>query len=196
MCITKVFPIGTGTIALRDLGAGRYDISSEVESSLLATLIYPYTISGHSLGRFVDGIPRPDSYRQWQAIAGEEHTAEAEFNWHTKRVLARYDARQRRLRLRPRVVDPLSLFALAMVDLQNGVTAEKYRLSTVSMCPLTGSPTTAAKPCTPRSASCARYALVDSGKTARNAPLCGLPPNSIMYRCRWSMKNTTANRCG
>lgn len=121
-------PIGAGAIRYRVDADGRYRIRSDVASNALASLLYPYQVNGVSEGRFDGRIPRPLRYRQYQSIGGEVQRMQALFDWPRMRVHARFGQRARPLRLRPRVVDPLSVLLLAISDLTAGFQAERYRL--------------------------------------------------------------------
>lgn len=122
-------PVGKATIALEALGHCEYAMSSRLEATGLASLIYPDVIEEHARGTFNEhGVPMPAAYRHSQVGGSQDHIVEAEFSWSDMRASTRHDDKRRSIKLWRRVVDPLSLFALAMSDLQRGIKSKQYNL--------------------------------------------------------------------
>lgn len=115
--------LGEGRIALR-IDGERYRMSLDAEARGLAKLLVRDGLHESASGLLTDDGPRPAVYRSQRL----RRISELRFDWQAGKASARRGDRQADLALQPRTVDPLSLYLLAMWDLQRGHTAASYRL--------------------------------------------------------------------
>ncbi len=107
-------------LALTDSGNGRYRIDSLIKGLI-------GTITSQVEGELHGDVLHPLFYQQVMNIIKASQT-QATFDWPNKTVATRENDEQRDLPLTEGVVDPLSLYLLAMWDLQAGRKPRQYTL--------------------------------------------------------------------
>jgi len=120
-------PVGKAVLRLEYEGDARYRIDSSLKTNGLASLIDERSEIEEVEGEFVDGLPRPLSYRA-KRKGSNASTVSMDFDWDRGTVTAVVDGRESYLELGPRAVDPLSLHLLVMLDLQKGALADEYQV--------------------------------------------------------------------
>lgn len=126
---TSGLPVGKGLIRLDKFEDNRYRMRSRIASSGLASLFVNDEINESVSGWIRDGIPRPVAYKQAHTGGDLDHISGAQFDWLAGSAATHYNGRQKTLKLKPRVVDPLSMYALLMSDLKTGVRKRRYRIA-------------------------------------------------------------------
>ncbi|MFO1430086.1 MAG: DUF3108 domain-containing protein [Candidatus Competibacteraceae bacterium] len=111
---------GTMELTLIDAGNGRYQLSSLVSGVV-------GTINSQAEGEFLKDAIHPLRYEQTANTLKKSET-HAVFNWQNKTIDAWENDEQRTLQLTDGVVDPLSLYLLAMRNLQQGRKIPQYTL--------------------------------------------------------------------
>lgn len=119
-------PLGEGQIVLEDAGGGHYRMRSEVRPTGLAALVVGDRVSESAEGHYREGVVYPVQYRHLRNGGNETVEIHADFDWQQYQVAARENEEQVLLPLRDGVVDPLSLHLLAMSDLSNRRTPDRY----------------------------------------------------------------------
>lgn len=111
---------GTMELTLSDAGNSRYRLSSLVSGVI-------GTINSQAEGEFLKDSIHPQRYEQTTNTLKKSET-HAVFNWQNKTIDAWENDEQRTLQLTDGVVDPLSLYLLAMRHLQEGRKILQYTL--------------------------------------------------------------------
>lgn len=123
----KGVPAGEGTIVLRSVGEGFYEMESQLQATGLARLILRDQISEQVEGRIGEQV-EPLRYRyQRRGGSREEHT-QYRFDWSAGKIRGEHNGERVDLELAPRVLDPLSTYLQAMWDLKNQQRFEEYQL--------------------------------------------------------------------
>ncbi|MFO1351328.1 MAG: DUF3108 domain-containing protein [Gammaproteobacteria bacterium] len=120
--------LGEGAITLSDEGNGRYRMRSEVHPTGVTAFLIKDRIREDAVGEFQGDVPRPSEYSYEQNGGKKKRNTHLRFDWQTGQVHARYNDKQATFALEPRTVDPLSLYLLAMRDLQQQRASSQYTL--------------------------------------------------------------------
>ncbi|MCP5419598.1 MAG: DUF3108 domain-containing protein [Gammaproteobacteria bacterium] len=124
----KGIPAGESILTLTEIGAGRYQMHSEVFPTGLATLLVSERLSESVDGEWRDDAILPTHYEQERVSSRKPTKIRFDFDWPNGTVHTRYNGQQATLALGDRIVDPLSLHLLVMWDLQRGHHPERYTL--------------------------------------------------------------------
>lgn len=123
----KGVPAGEGTIVLRSVGEGFYQMESQLRATGLARLILRDEITEQVEGRIGEHV-EPLHYRYRRSGGSREERTEYRFDWPAGRIHAEHNSEQADLELAPRILDPLSTYLQAMWDLKNQRRFEEYQL--------------------------------------------------------------------
>ena len=123
----KGIPAGEGSIVLRNVGEGFYQMESQLHATGLARLILRDEIGEYVEGRIGEHV-EPLHYRYQRSGGSREERTEYRFDWSAGRIHAEHNGESADLELAPRVLDPLSTYLQAMWDLKNQHRFEEYQL--------------------------------------------------------------------
>ena len=126
---TSVMSVGKGLIALEKDASGAYRMRSRIEPSGVVALFVKDQIVERVSGTVLDGVPMPARYSQAHTGGDLDHISGAEFDWAAGTAASHYNGKRKSLALAPRVVDPLSMYALLMSDLGAGKRPKRYRIA-------------------------------------------------------------------
>jgi len=116
--------LGSGLIALRDQGGGRYEMVSELDPEGIAAWLVE-GIEERVSGEVRDGGLRPAVYRR----EDKDGLTEIRFDWQGNRVESLHEGERRTLQLEPGLVDRLSVYLQAMADFKNDRLVQNYTLT-------------------------------------------------------------------
>ncbi|NJN47752.1 MAG: DUF3108 domain-containing protein [Candidatus Competibacteraceae bacterium] len=119
-------PVGKSILTLTEFKAGRYRMRAEAYAIGIATLFVPKPLNIQVEGLWQDGTLAPSRYRYQWGSDHESADTRLEFDWQRGIVQTHSEDEQATLLLSERVVDPLSLQLLAMLDLHRSYRPEQY----------------------------------------------------------------------
>jgi hypothetical protein len=123
----KGVPVGEAVLTLTDEGNGRYSMRSDITPTGVVSLFTSQEIHERVYGRFQNGQLQPISYQQ-QRKGKKARTVEITFDWQKGTALGDKNGERTTISVAPGMVDPLSLYLLAMLDLKQGKTVTEYTI--------------------------------------------------------------------
>lgn len=121
--------LGTGSITLFNSGQQRYRMHADIQPQGAAALLISDRIIEEVRGTWHAQGPRPLHYLHQRTGGKKNEHTDIRFDWQNKAIHALHDGKKRTLALEPRITDPLSVYLLAMWDLQRGHRADIYKLA-------------------------------------------------------------------
>ena len=117
--------VGQAEIQLEYQGDSHYRMRSSLHPVGVAGLLATEGMDEEVEGEFVGGTPRPLAYRA-QRTGSKARTVSLNFDWDRGEVTTVVSGKLGRLALGPRMVDPLTLYLLTMLDLRSEALADEY----------------------------------------------------------------------
>lgn len=117
--------VGQAELQLEYQGDSHYRMRSSLHPVGVAGLLATEGVDEEVKGELVGGTPRPLAYRA-KRTGSKARTVSLNFDWDRGEVTTVVSGKPRRLALGPRMVDPLTLYLLTMLDLRSGALADEY----------------------------------------------------------------------
>jgi hypothetical protein len=117
--------VGQAELQLEYQGDSHYRMRSSLHPVGVAGLFAKEGVDEEVEGELVAGTPRPLTYRA-KRTGSKARTVSLNFDWDRGEVKTEVSGKAGRLALGPRMVDPLTLFLLTMLDLRSGALAGEY----------------------------------------------------------------------
>jgi hypothetical protein len=125
----KGVPVGEAVMRFNDEGNGRYSMHSDVTPSGVVSMFTSQEIHERVYGRFQDGRLQPLNYQQ-QRKGRKARTVQINFDWQEGTAVGDKNGERTTMDVTPGMVDPLSLYLLAILDLKQGNNVTEYTIVT------------------------------------------------------------------
>ena len=117
--------VGQAVLQLEYQGDSQYRMRSSLHPIGVAGLVAMEGMDEEVEGQLVGDTPRPLAYRA-QRTGSKARAVRLNFDWDRGEVTTVVSGKLGRLALEPRMVDPLTLYLLTMLDLRSGALADEY----------------------------------------------------------------------
>jgi hypothetical protein len=124
----KGIPIGEAIMSLEDQGQGRYAMRSDIRPTGVAALVSSQAVHERADGRFLNETIESLRYEQ-KRQGKKSRTLTLDFDWQNGTLQTRKNGKEDSVALVAGVVDPLSLYLQAMLDLRRGKNVTQYRVA-------------------------------------------------------------------
>ncbi len=121
--------MGEAVMSLEMIDANTYQMHSDIEPNVLASLMISGKSREQASGTIQHGVVRPVHYQRHIKTLNKSRDVQLDFDWLSAKINARYNQKNVILPLKSGIVDPLSLTIKVMLDLKYNRLSTQYTMA-------------------------------------------------------------------